>query len=151
MFKPRKSFLTPLRIRIPFLLDLIVVSDPKQIKKIETSGDVDRLHTYDTISLPWWVKFYFQGNKDSKAHQVDYITGSSWKAVPVVHHLPWAATLPTDHGVSPRHYRVRADSRQPQADRRFDARSNCRTSMQPIAVPAAPVPDARATGVERRE
>jgi hypothetical protein len=63
MFKPRKSFLNPLRIRIPFLLDLIVVSDPEQIKKIETSGDVDRLHTYDTASLPWWVKFYFKATR----------------------------------------------------------------------------------------
>jgi hypothetical protein len=60
-----KSFLSfnPLRIRIPSLLDIVVVSDPEQIKKIEDSGNVDRLHAYDTASLPWWVKFYFPATK----------------------------------------------------------------------------------------
>ncbi len=63
MFNRIKSLFNPLRIKLPFLLDIIVVSDPEQIKKIETSGDVDRLHTYDTASLPWWVKFYFSATK----------------------------------------------------------------------------------------
>ncbi|MBA3921016.1 MAG: hypothetical protein H0X31_04595 [Nostocaceae cyanobacterium] len=58
-----KSLFNPLRIRIPLLLDVIIVSDPVQIRLIETSGDVDRLHTYDTASLPWWVKFYFSATK----------------------------------------------------------------------------------------
>lgn len=58
-----KSLFTPLRIKIPFLLDVIVISDPGQIRIIETSGDVDRLHSYDTASLPWWVKFYFSSTK----------------------------------------------------------------------------------------
>ena len=58
-----KSFLNPLRIKIPFLLDIIIVSDPEHIKKIETSGDVDRLHKYETASLPWWVKFYFKATR----------------------------------------------------------------------------------------
>jgi hypothetical protein len=51
------------RIKIPFLLDLVIVSDSEQIKKIETSGDVDRLHAYETSSLPGWVKFYFKATK----------------------------------------------------------------------------------------
>lgn len=58
-----KSFFNPLRIKIPLLLDIIIVSDPVQIRLIETSGDVDRLHTYSTKSLPWWVKFYFPATK----------------------------------------------------------------------------------------
>ncbi|MDZ7957491.1 MAG: hypothetical protein RMY34_06240 [Aulosira sp. DedQUE10] len=58
-----QSSLKPLRIKIPLLLDVIIVSDPVQIRLIETSGDVDRLHTYDTASLPWWVKLYFSATK----------------------------------------------------------------------------------------
>lgn len=53
----------PLRINIPFLLDIIIVKDPEQIKKIEMSGDVDRLHAYETAKLPWWVKLYFRSTK----------------------------------------------------------------------------------------
>ena len=63
MLNSSESSDKPRRIRIPFLLDIIIVSDPEQIKKIETSGDVDRLHVYDTESLPWWVKFYFRSTK----------------------------------------------------------------------------------------
>lgn len=51
------------RIKIPMLLDLVIVSDPEQIKKIDTSGDVDRLHAYETATLPWWVKIYFKATK----------------------------------------------------------------------------------------
>ena len=58
-----QSLFKPLRIKIPFLLDVIIVSDPVQIRLIESSGDVDRLHSYDTASLPWWVKFYFPATK----------------------------------------------------------------------------------------
>ncbi len=53
----------PRRITIPFILDLITVSEPDQIQKIETSGDVDRLHAYDTKSLPLWIKRYFKSTK----------------------------------------------------------------------------------------
>ena len=56
------------RIKIPGLIDLITVSNPDQIKQIETSGEVDRLHAYPTASLPGWVKFYF---KATKFHDVD--------------------------------------------------------------------------------
>ncbi len=63
MLNSLKSFFNPLRIKIPFLLDIIIVSDPEKIKKIETSGAVDRLHAYDTASLPGWVKFYFRSTK----------------------------------------------------------------------------------------
>ncbi|BAY61539.1 hypothetical protein NIES22_16060 [Calothrix brevissima NIES-22] len=55
--------LKPLRIRIPFLIDVIFVSDPVQIRLIEKSGTVDRLHSYPTKSLPWWVKLYFSSTK----------------------------------------------------------------------------------------
>ncbi|MGK7929092.1 MAG: hypothetical protein AB4290_28295 [Spirulina sp.] len=53
----------PRRFNIPFLLDLVIVSDPEQIKKIETSGAVDRVHAYETTDLPWWVKLYFKSTK----------------------------------------------------------------------------------------
>lgn len=63
MFSSSQSASQPRRIKIPFVLDLVTVNEPDQIKAIETSGSVDRLHTYDTASLPWWVKFYFQATK----------------------------------------------------------------------------------------
>jgi hypothetical protein len=58
-----KSLFSPLRINIPFLLDIVIVSDPEHIRKIETSGAVDRLHVYDTALLPWWLKFFFRATK----------------------------------------------------------------------------------------
>ena len=58
-----KSLFHPLRIYIPYVIDVILVSDPEQIKQIEASGDVDRLHKYDSASLPWWVRFYFRATK----------------------------------------------------------------------------------------
>ena len=58
-----RSFFHPLRIRIPYVIDVILVSDPDQIKRIEGSGDVDRLHRYDTAALPWWVRLYFRATK----------------------------------------------------------------------------------------
>lgn len=63
MFNSVQSSSKPRRIKIPFLLDIIIVSEPEQIRKIETSGDVERLHSYETSSLPWWVKFYFSATK----------------------------------------------------------------------------------------
>jgi hypothetical protein len=57
------TLFSPLRIRIPFLIDLVVVSDPAQIRRIDASGDVDRLHTFATSSLPWWVRFFFRATK----------------------------------------------------------------------------------------
>ena len=45
------------------MIDVILVSDPEHIKRIEASGDVDRLHRYDTAALPWWVRFYFRATK----------------------------------------------------------------------------------------
>jgi hypothetical protein len=58
-----KSLFNPLRIKIPYLFDVLIVSDPDHIKKIETSGDIDRLHAYDTAALPWWAQFYFKATK----------------------------------------------------------------------------------------
>src|SRR2546422_7582210 len=40
-----------------------MVSDPEHIKRIEASGDVDRLHTYSSRASPWWVRFYFRATK----------------------------------------------------------------------------------------
>lgn len=60
---PLKFLFSPLRIKIPFLFDILLVSDPDQIKRIEASGDVDRLHAYDTAALPWWVRYYFRATK----------------------------------------------------------------------------------------
>lgn len=54
---------SPLRITLPFLLDMVIVSDPVQIEQVECSRDIDRLHTYPTQSLPWWVKLYFRATK----------------------------------------------------------------------------------------
>jgi hypothetical protein len=50
-----KELAKPMRFRVPFLIDLVVVSDAAQIKQIDESGDVDRLHAFPTRSLPWWV------------------------------------------------------------------------------------------------
>ena len=58
-----KSWFYPLRIYIPYVIDVIMVSDPEHIKRIEASGDVDRLHTYSSRALPWWVRFYFRATK----------------------------------------------------------------------------------------
>lgn len=63
MLNSSQSSSKPRRITIPRLLDIVIVTEPEQIKRIDTSGDVDRLHAYDTVSLPWWVKFYFKGTK----------------------------------------------------------------------------------------
>jgi hypothetical protein len=57
------TLLSPLRIRIPFLMDLVVVSRPDQIRIVEASGDVDRLHVFETATLPWWVRFFFRATK----------------------------------------------------------------------------------------
>lgn len=63
MFDIIRSFFHPLRITIPHVIDVILVSDPEHIKRIEASGDVDRLHRYDTAALPRWVKLYFRATK----------------------------------------------------------------------------------------
>ena len=53
----------PRRITLPFLLDVVIVSDAAQIRQIEKSGDVDRLHAYATKALPKWVQLYFRSTK----------------------------------------------------------------------------------------
>src|SRR2546422_4764562 len=53
----------PRRIRIPHVIDVVLVSEPEHIKRIEATGDVDRLHRYDTASLPWWLRLYFSATK----------------------------------------------------------------------------------------
>jgi hypothetical protein len=58
-----KSLFRPARIKIPFLVDVIYISDPAHIKKIEASGAVDRLHTYGTKSLPFWIKTFFRATR----------------------------------------------------------------------------------------
>lgn len=58
-----KSLFNPLRIKIPFLIDILFVSNPEHIRNIETSGDVDRLHKFDSFDLPWWVRTYFKATK----------------------------------------------------------------------------------------
>ncbi len=63
MLSSSQAVSQPRRINIPFIIDLVIVTDASQIKAIETSGNVDRLHAYDTAVLPWWVKFYFQATK----------------------------------------------------------------------------------------
>jgi len=57
------SLFNPLRLKIPWLCDILFVSDPEHIRQIETSGEVDRLHRYDTADLPWWVSFFFKATK----------------------------------------------------------------------------------------
>ena len=63
MLNSVQSLFNPLRITIPFLIDIIIVADPDQIRQIEASGDVDRLHSYETKSLPWWIQLYFPSTK----------------------------------------------------------------------------------------
>jgi hypothetical protein len=56
------------RLKIPFFVDVIFVADPEQIRRIETSGAVDRLNTYGTESMPFWMKTFFGATRfyDSK-------------------------------------------------------------------------------------
>jgi len=64
MVNPSPSSQKPIkRITVPFLLDVVIVSEPDQIRQIEKSGDVDRLHAYPTQNLPWWVQVYFRSTK----------------------------------------------------------------------------------------
>lgn len=63
MLNDVKTFAKPRRIKIPFLLDLIIISEPELIKKVENSGDIDRLHAYNSEYLPVWVKIYFRATK----------------------------------------------------------------------------------------
>jgi hypothetical protein len=63
MISTTPSASPPRRIQIPFLIDLVFVSDPDQIKKIEASGAVDRLHFYETQDLPFWLRFFFKATK----------------------------------------------------------------------------------------
>lgn len=63
MLNSSPSASKPRRINIPFILDVVIVTDPDQIKTIETSGNVDRLHAYDTTSLPWWLRFYLRASR----------------------------------------------------------------------------------------
>ena len=63
MLNSVSSIFNPLRITIPFVIDIILVSDPAQIRQIENSGEIDRLHYYETPSLPWWVQLYFPSTK----------------------------------------------------------------------------------------
>lgn len=51
MTREKSLSATPFRINIPFILDVIIVSNSKQIKQIEASSDVDRLHFYPTSEL----------------------------------------------------------------------------------------------------
>jgi hypothetical protein len=63
MANVRGSLFSPLRVIIPWLMDLVIVSDPEQIRWIEASGDVDRLHAYPTASLPRWARYFFRATK----------------------------------------------------------------------------------------
>jgi hypothetical protein len=58
-----KSLLRPFRFKIPFLVDIVFISDPEQIRKIEASGAVDRLHAYGTKALPFWIKTFFSATR----------------------------------------------------------------------------------------
>ena len=58
-----RSLFSPLRIKIPFLVDIVYISDPELINKIEASGAVDRLHAYGTKSLPFWVTAFFRATR----------------------------------------------------------------------------------------
>lgn len=63
MLEQLNSVFKPLRISIPFLVDIIFVDDPDRIRQIESSGEVDRLHYYETKLLPWWVQLYFPATR----------------------------------------------------------------------------------------
>jgi hypothetical protein len=58
-----RTLFRPLRVKIPFVFDVLVVSDAGQIRAIEESGKVDHLHAYETKNLPWWVRYYFRATK----------------------------------------------------------------------------------------
>lgn len=43
----------PTRWNIPFLVDVVIVTNPEQIRKIEQHPDVDRIHGVPTKDKPW--------------------------------------------------------------------------------------------------
>jgi len=96
VFQIIRSFFHPLRIWIPYVLDVIVVSDPEHIKRIEASGDVDRLHRYDTAALPWWVRRFFKATKFHDAERDLWFLPFEPGADP--HYVPRRAYL--QHNVS---------------------------------------------------
>jgi hypothetical protein len=51
------------RIKIPFIVDIVIVSDADEIKKVDQSEDIDRLHYYDSKDLPWWAKLFFKATR----------------------------------------------------------------------------------------
>ncbi|HSQ61384.1 MAG TPA: hypothetical protein VLT84_13345, partial [Acidobacteriota bacterium] len=53
----------PKRVSLPGVCDIVFVSDPGQIRRVEESGDVDRLHRYETRELPWWIRRFFRATK----------------------------------------------------------------------------------------
>ena len=53
----------PRRVAVPFLIDVVFVSAPDQIRKVEESGDVDRVHHFETRALPWWLRLFFRATK----------------------------------------------------------------------------------------
>ncbi len=53
----------PRRIGLFSLFDVVVVSEPSQIRAIETSPDIDRLHALGTRALPFWVKWFFAATR----------------------------------------------------------------------------------------
>jgi hypothetical protein len=53
----------PVRISIPYLLDVVFISSAEQIREVERSGAVERLHAFPTSSLPGWVRFYFPATR----------------------------------------------------------------------------------------
>jgi len=63
MANPPSSIQKPFRLKLPFVMDVVFVSEAAHIRQIEASGDVDRLHAYATKDLPWWVQFYFRSTK----------------------------------------------------------------------------------------
>ena len=58
-----RSLFLPLRIRLPFLVDLVILTQAEQIRAVEASGDVDRLHVSDTAELPWWARTFFRATR----------------------------------------------------------------------------------------
>ena len=52
-----------LRIKVPFVADILFVMDAALIRRIEASGAVDRIHRFPTAKLPAWVRAFFRATK----------------------------------------------------------------------------------------
>ncbi|CAM9396375.1 unnamed protein product [Discosporangium mesarthrocarpum] len=53
----------PRRVTLPCIADLVIVSDPEQIRQVAAHPQIDRLHAVSTEEKPWWVRTLFPATR----------------------------------------------------------------------------------------